>query len=492
MGRSLSWYPLASADPVPGDPAAVGADGEDYQAVARSILNASTRLREIADIDATVSRAVDEVRAQATEVAEKIDQAHGRYHEVGAALISYKASLELAQRESEAALLDAQAAQRSVDTASSLVGSATRALADTDDEGERTMYQRQLNRARAERHDAEAALGAARARLDDAVAFRDGAARRAIDAIEAAVGSDDLNDGWWENFGSHVAHFVSDVAGLVATVAGVLALVLCWVPVLGQALALVALVAGAVALVADIFLAAHGEGSWADVAWGAVAVLSFGAGRVLASSARAVATSTRAVASLEANATAMANGLRGTARAIQVEQTVGSRIASIARYQAVDDLTAAQGIRPWLEGLKGLSPQQIFQDIRQGVTYASDDFLRANVLDEGLTALRAARAEGGIRPLFAALQGESGLAGLYGELRGVNAATLPLTQAALLRDMAAGATWMTAASADAFHSVVGFDVVGEWLSGGDAPIAAAGMFTWLHPGPSAAATLNLN
>ncbi|HEY5555110.1 MAG TPA: hypothetical protein VIK43_09330, partial [Cellulomonas sp.] len=228
--------------------------GLRYLDVAEKISSAANLLDGLTSSSAAgaVSDAVDAIRDASAKVAAEITTAHGRYLDVGDALVAYAQELSRAQEDSLQALHAAQSAQQALDHASAQVRTSARALDDAVDEAERTVHQTRLHRARTSRDEADASLSRARGDLEEAVALRDQAARRAIDAIDASTGSDDLNDGWWDNWGSKVAHAVSSVAGMIASVAGIAALFLAWVPVLGEALAALAVIAGAVALVADI------------------------------------------------------------------------------------------------------------------------------------------------------------------------------------------------------------------------------------------------
>ncbi|MBC7298742.1 MAG: hypothetical protein H5T82_07600, partial [Demequina sp.] len=107
--------------------------------------------------------------------------------------------------------------------------------------------------------------------------------------------SDGLDDGWWENWGSDVAHTVSTWAGNLAAGFGIAALVLSWVPVVGPALGIVAAGLGAVALVADVFIAFNegGTEAWTNVALGFVGLVTFGAGYALSGAARGFAATVR-------------------------------------------------------------------------------------------------------------------------------------------------------------------------------------------------------
>ena len=283
MTRPYSWYPLAASDPVPGEPVVVRSGGAHYQHVATAIGDAERVLRTIVDAQDAVSDAVDAIRDRTHAVADRIRTAHTRYTAAGDALVAYAARLDTAQTSSLDALHIAQTAQRTLDVSQDAVRRWTHLLDEATDAGEdTTTQQRALTAARADRAAADAALERARSMLAEAVADRDAAARTAMDLIDAGT-SDGLHDGWWEDWGADVAQVVSTWAGNISAGLGVASLFLGWVPVLGQALAVGALVAAGAALLADVLLAVNrgDEGDWFNVAMGAIGFLSFGASRYL-------------------------------------------------------------------------------------------------------------------------------------------------------------------------------------------------------------------
>lgn len=299
MSRPYSWYPLASSDPVPGDPAVVRSGGDHYRQIATAIGDAERVLRTLVDAQDAVSQAVEAIRDRTHAVADRIRQAHGRYDTAGDALVGYAIQLDLAQSESLDALHLAQTAQRRLDLADESVRRWTLATDDAEDHGEDALtLRRALGAARQDRSDAEYDLARARLQLEEAVARRDDAAQRATDRLDTGT-ADGLDDGWWEDWGADVAQVVSTWGGNIATVTGMLTLVLGWVPILGQVLAVVTVAAGAVALVADIALAIKtGDGqAWFNVAMGLVGLVTFGAGRALAGAVDAFSLSARAASS---------------------------------------------------------------------------------------------------------------------------------------------------------------------------------------------------
>lgn len=187
--------------------------------------------------------------------------AEGRYREAGGALEEYAGALDRAQSDSLNALAAAKSAQADAMEA----------------------------RARAE---------------------RDIAAERAIEIINGACG-DGLADSWWDDWGRAITQWIAKICEIVSGIAGVLALLVSWVPIVGQALAAflgaLSAVTGVIAALANTVLAMAGEQTWLD----AVISVGFAAlGCVGLGGLRGVAASARAMAGAR-GAWAAAGGLRG-------------------------------------------------------------------------------------------------------------------------------------------------------------------------------------
>jgi hypothetical protein len=283
--RPSDWSPVGlDADPTPGDPVLVLAGGQEYLDVADSIDAAAAAMSRL-DVDGTISQAVDAVMDAKEDTISSIRRAHGRYEAAGDALVDYAQSLERVQAETLAALEQARTAQDQADAASSsqdrwqdLADSAT-------DEEQRREYQQQADRADGDADEAAATISSARSTVETAVSDRNRAADDAISRIEDITGSDDLNDGWWEDWGSKVVAAIADVADMISTIAGILAIVVAFIPIVGTALAgvliVIAAVAAIVSALANITLAATGERSWAEagiaIAGAALSVIGLGA-----------------------------------------------------------------------------------------------------------------------------------------------------------------------------------------------------------------------
>ncbi|MFD2024232.1 polymorphic toxin-type HINT domain-containing protein [Promicromonospora aerolata] len=283
--RPSDWSPVGlDADPTPGDPVLVLAGGQEYQEVARSIDNAASSMSRL-DVDGTISQAVDSLMAAKEDTIGEIRKAHSRYVAAGDALVGYASSLERVQSETLTALDRAREAQ---DAAQAAAGSKDRwqDLADgATDASEKAEYQQKAQQAGGDADQAAGVLSSARSTVESAVSDRDRAAGHAMDQIEEITSSDDLNDGWWDNWGSKLVAAIADIADMISTIAGILAIIVAFIPVVGTALAgvliVIAAVAAIVSAVANITLAATGERSWADaglaIAGAALSLIGLGA-----------------------------------------------------------------------------------------------------------------------------------------------------------------------------------------------------------------------
>ncbi|WP_454857799.1 polymorphic toxin-type HINT domain-containing protein [Promicromonospora soli] len=282
--RPSDWSPVGlDADPTPGDPVLVLSGGQEYLDVADSIDNAASAMSRL-DVDGTISLAVDALMETKEETVGEIRKAHGRYVAAGDALVGYADALERVQSETLAALEQARTARDAADAAS---GSKDRwqDLADSaTDESEKQEYQQKADQADSDADQAAGTISSAQGTIESAVSDRDRAAERAIDQIEEITSSDDLNDGWWEDWGSKLVAAIADIADMISTIAGILAIIVAFIPVVGTALAgvliVIAAVAAIVSALANITLAATGERSWAEagiaIAGAALSVIGLG------------------------------------------------------------------------------------------------------------------------------------------------------------------------------------------------------------------------
>ncbi|SDO25407.1 hypothetical protein SAMN05216368_11365 [Cryobacterium flavum] len=267
--RSIDWTPVnLGSDPVPGEPGIVQSGGLSYLEVADAIRSAERRLRNLDAGGSVVSEAVEALQETANTVADNILRAEKRYRAVGQALLDYAPQLESAQQESQSALESARIARDTADESSAHQRHYLRLAADDTDPVQALMYTNVAETFETDAVSASAGVGLAITRINDAVTSRDRGAETARGSIENITSSDDLNDGWWDNWGKDALAVITDIAGWVSAIAGVLALLVSWIPVVGQLLAAALLVVAGLAAVVNaignIVLASSGERSWGE------------------------------------------------------------------------------------------------------------------------------------------------------------------------------------------------------------------------------------
>lgn len=331
----MSWEPLASSNPIPGEPTTSQSAGRYYGTIAESMANAYTALGVIENMEGFQSDAVEQLRDKAEDVKAEVIKAKDRYAAASEALTQYAIDHQDAQDAAHALLLRAQEAQATVEADQRTAAAA------------RTEFDSAVSTARSSGEeldsDTRTALNSANSAVDSSSAVLSGIigelpgivsewhtkAGTAATTIKEAAAKDDLKDGWWEKWGSKVANFVSKWVGKIAMWAGIAALFLGWVPILGQILTAIAIIATVAALVADIALVMNGEGDWMNVVLGVIGALSFGIGRAVGAAGKVAASKGLA---------------QGAARQIRVTRNaprLGSPLNRVAARNAMSNATKA-------------------------------------------------------------------------------------------------------------------------------------------------------
>ncbi len=400
MSRPVDWTPLwEGSDPVPGDPEIVERTGRHYSEVAEAINTAAQRLREIAEGTDQRSDAVDAFRNNAREVAENISKAYERYAGVGEALSGYAAPLRRAQHRSLELLRKAKEAEVTRLNAERIAGEATaRVLADPVD-ADTTDDRRVARQMQAAADEAAVVIGRAREDLQDILRIRAAAARHATAKVEEVKDSGGLNDSFWDNTAGVVKTIVK-VADWVAAIAGIAALLLGWVPILGQFLVAVALIAALVSLLGNLYLAGSGHGDWGDVLVSAITLATFGIGKVAIGAFKISAAGVRGASRLE-----VPNVL---ARRLLGDNPMGHIGAQAAARASQRHGFLPSGSQAW-QTLRGV-PGQVGRDV------ANIRNFRPHHFSEGWQQLRS--GPGGFNPLQ--FMGEHGRGQAAEQLRDIS------------------------------------------------------------------------
>lgn len=282
--RPGEWHLLDhDSDPVPGDPLEVGDEATHYSTVATTISDQATRLRRLAEDDAALKGYyADELQDGMNDLADDLDKIHERFAVAGSELAKLEPALDSARTRTKRALDDAVDAQTTID-----------ANAPSDDPIDPTappptQDEKDADEARDNRHSAaEGALSdartACRTAMSDFDEIADDVARRIREAAD-----DDMKDSRWDKFKGWVGSiastlsFVADILGYIALGLTVLAM---FIPGLNVLVLVLVLTLGS--LLIHTLLAVTDNGSWLDVAFDVVGLLTLGIGNKAIAVARA-------------------------------------------------------------------------------------------------------------------------------------------------------------------------------------------------------------
>jgi len=290
------WLPLADADPVPGDPYQVVRLSSSLRSVADGLKQQAETLRRLAGDQSWEGESGPKFRATATDTANRLAKVYPRYEAAANALLGYESELAAAQATSLRALQEAKSADQARAAHERRLDELDRA--DQGDSPEHEAVSARLD-------DAGTQLAAARRLLESAVHRRHEAARAAASHMSRVMDHDGLQDGFLDKAGDWVRRNADKIKGLAdfcskwATILGTVALLVSWVPVVGQALAAVlgtvALLLSAVALLCHVSLMAAGAkgASVADIVLDIIGLATFGVGRAAVAGVRAGAAAVR-------------------------------------------------------------------------------------------------------------------------------------------------------------------------------------------------------
>lgn len=308
MGRPRDWSPLATSDPVPGEPETISDEARRLRDMATEMRSQISRLHSIGRDDTLKGQYADKLRTAASDLAGKLEKTVGRYQRVAGELSSWVPELTHAQTESVRALEKAKAAE-----AARAANTVISAAPQPGDPPSTPAEQDRERRRQAAFDEAARDLSAARRQLDDAVDHAKSNGRHYAGRIKDAI-DDDVKDSWWDNVKGWVDRNadwikkVTDVLSWVATGLAVLALLIPGVNIL----AILAIGLTVAVLAGHTALAASGNGSWADVGLDIFALATFGLGKIATSGLRTAQVATRAAGTRAARGAAQTAARRSS------------------------------------------------------------------------------------------------------------------------------------------------------------------------------------
>lgn len=254
-------------DPVPHDPQDIRDEATDYADVATTIEEQIASLKRLADPDERllVGQYADKLQDAAGDLGDHLGKIKGRFEEVAGHLRSWAGTVEHTRSETAAALrmaVEARDKKAADDAAAAQDGG--------DDEGDPSpTLPGQVS------EELKPAVGKAHTAMSS---FDEEAGRIAGKIRESS--DDDMKDSRWDKFKDWVSGFapildaLCDVLGWIA--AAIVIAVIVFSGPAGWLLFAAAL--GLVALLGHTLLAATGNGSWLDVAFDAISLLTMGMG----------------------------------------------------------------------------------------------------------------------------------------------------------------------------------------------------------------------
>jgi len=295
MSRPTDWSPLdRDGDPVPANEVEFKAEAQYYSTVATRITEQVARLRRIGAADGTLKGEFSHaLKDSCGELADDLTKAEGRFSTTARELEGLEDDLADALRKTSTAhddAVDARERMQQAVTAGYEPGLPTPRPDHRPDGGSETGAGEgtDLEAAKRKYETAEGDLARAKKDCDDAVTAWNEAAEPAARRIRDAS-DDDLKDGRFEGFKAWVranADLLREISKWLGRIVLVLAVAIVLLSNPAGWLVAAALLASVALLAVDSMLAVAGEGSWTDVAFSALGVLTLGAGSLLGKVAR--------------------------------------------------------------------------------------------------------------------------------------------------------------------------------------------------------------
>ncbi|MDN3028664.1 hypothetical protein [Streptomyces sp. S.PB5] len=453
------WEVLGeSGDPVPGDVHDMKALSRRFEATAKTITDTAAALRRLGNQESWDSEAGRAFADKADDTAKTVSKAHDRYADAASALKTYYTDLETIQSDADEILRDAETKAGELGKAKTSAENPPKGT----EEGEQKKLDKKVTDLQDGLSDLRDRLAAVKTRHKDA---GDKAAKKIRDTTE----SDGLNDSWLDDM-RDALKMISDITGAIAAVCGILALVVGWIPIIGQALAgvlgTIALVMTAISLVCHVLLAVNGDGSWGDVAMDVLGLATFGIGRVFSAGSKLAATvgRSRVWQAADDYVRAWNRGMNSDARRRLVEAMVGPR-AGATGSAALPDVSLAAAFR-------GL-PRSFADDLGTIRSNWSDLFKVGDNFSAARDAYNAAGARG-----LASMYAGPGMVDELGRMRNIDASDLTFIgtpdafkQALAYNSLGLGGTGVGAGSdTNSFIGLFGGDDAPD-VTGSDASLA---------------------
>ena len=373
----MRYRPLGDDSDFPADPQQIRDYGESVAATGALILEQVALLQSLARGDCWVADTADAFREQAHDLAQRIEQASGRYVTVGNALTAVADDLQDYERRAADRAQEAQSLQWTV-TANPV------AIPEPAPDGGPPAMTPEGDAQNRRRQRALELIEVLQGEFDRFVERARDAAGNAAGTIKGAL-DDDVADNWWERNAGWLGQ-AKTVLGWAAAAAGV---ALAIVAAIGTApiwLVVLAVGLAAVVFAVSLSLALGADGSWVDVAFDAVGLVSLGVGSI---ATRMAARGFPAVRSAVAGTRASQAHRARYALEAPADLTELRRVASVAGDTSGSSLAARQLLAEVRTEARSAATAA------RGATFAPFPVTRAQrFTDGGLDASRTHRQAG--------------------------------------------------------------------------------------------------
>lgn len=265
---TTDYTPLHGGDPFPADWREVDAYGTRVAQTGALIAESVALLRRCANAENWQTETADAFREQAEELADTIDKSRERYELVGARLRQVSDTFDLAEAAGRSQAVLARQEEAAAGSSEAEPGTA--------DDGSPVPLTDEERQANNQRQGAIDEIARLQGLFDQEVERARAAAEAAANDIKGYL-DDDVKDSWWDRNAGWI-RVVTTVLGYIAAVA---AIVMIFVATGGTAFIvamIVAAAAGLISLAFNVGMASSGNGSWWNVAFDALGVLTLGVG----------------------------------------------------------------------------------------------------------------------------------------------------------------------------------------------------------------------
>jgi hypothetical protein len=275
------------------DPAKIHDAQRRYADISTTIDDAIAKLAKIVDAgsDGLRGKWVEPLKKDAEEIKDSLSKASVRYEDAATEISRYEPELQHAKTEVAGARSDGEEASHAQNRANAMPDP----VPGPDGSIPPEEQQKATDKSRAQ-SEADSAVTAAKNRLTAALDALDVAGKRLGDAVNCNRYDDGLTDTLKDKI-NEAFKWISKIFGIIAMVLTALAFLIPGV----NALLFLGIAAGAVALIADSVLLAHGEGDVVDVILGAIGLGLAGIGVAILKFGSKLASSMRILGSLRFN-----------------------------------------------------------------------------------------------------------------------------------------------------------------------------------------------